>query len=139
MPLTTEGRAIPFIFKPGLGPRVRWRDGAIARLSELRGASPPTPRLCLWSREIGDEQVDPRPVCEALLFRRDRHRSDQWSLPDRAKSSSLAKSAASATNQKRTPPCYGLPRLVQPSGDLGDALASAPAANRQSRASRCRA
>ena len=28
--------------------------------------------------------------------------------------------AALATNQKRTPPCYGLPRLVQPSGDLGD-------------------
>jgi hypothetical protein len=33
-----------------------------------------------------------------------------------------------ATNQKRTPPCYGLPRLVQPSGDLGDDLTSAPAA-----------
>jgi hypothetical protein len=39
----------------------------------------------------------------------------------------------SATNQKRTPPCYGLPRLVQPSGDLGDDLASAPAAIEKSR------
>jgi hypothetical protein len=37
-----------------------------------------------------------------------------------------------ATNQKRTPPCFGLPRLVQPSGDLGDDLASAPAAKQLS-------
>jgi hypothetical protein len=46
--------------------------------------------------------------------------------------------AALATNQKRTPFCYGLPRLVQPSGDLGDDLASAPAANQPSRPQRRR-
>ncbi len=38
-----------------------------------------------------------------LLSRRHRHRSDQLSLPDGAKSSSLAESAASATNQQSRP------------------------------------
>jgi hypothetical protein len=41
-----------------------------------------------------------RPVCAALLFRQHSHRSDQSSLPDRAESSSLAETAASATERK---------------------------------------
>src|SRR5664280_1239413 len=49
--------------------------------------------------------------------------SSVW--PPSAKTSSLGFVAALATNQKRTPPCYGLPRLVQPSSDSGDDLASA--------------
>jgi hypothetical protein len=49
---------------------------------------------------IGDEQVDRRPVGAALLSRRHRHRLGQLSLSDRSESSSLAESAASATEQQ---------------------------------------
>jgi hypothetical protein len=52
----------------------------------------------------GDEQVDRLAVFAALLSRRHRHRSGPLSLPDRAESSSLAESAAWATEQKSAQP-----------------------------------
>jgi hypothetical protein len=60
-----------------------------------------------------------RPVCAALLFRQHSHRSDQSSLPDRAESSSLAETAASATMEKRPQLAMKVPRSFRSSRLIG--------------------
>jgi hypothetical protein len=54
------------------GKQAFWGDGPVDRRVD-------NPAM----REIGDEQVDRRPVCSALLSRPQRHRSGPISLPDR--------------------------------------------------------
>jgi hypothetical protein len=114
-------------------------DGCLAVRALARAAVPAqrSPRSCRRSRGAPGCWVDRSSRSRGLLSRTTRRviggpgrRSGFCSGPTTKRSSSTDLVAAGATNQKRTPPCYGLPRLVQPSGDLGDDLASGPAAKR---------
>jgi hypothetical protein len=76
------GRISNFEWQP------EWDAGSSGCLPAAKGAA------------FGDEQVDRRPVFAALLSRRHRHHSGPLSLPDRAESSRLGESAASATKRQ---------------------------------------